>query len=42
MKELLTLKQENDKLKSEMYEVERLMFENKIMKLELQKIRPGS
>lgn len=35
MKELLTLKQENEKLKSGMCEVERLMFENKIMKLEL-------
>jgi len=42
MKELLALKQENEKLKSGMCEVEWLMFENKIMKLELQRIKPAS
>ncbi len=42
MKELLALKHENEKLKEGMCEVERLMFENKIMKLELQRIKPAS
>ena len=36
------MKQENAKLKSSMNEVEKLMFENKLMKLELQRIKPGS
>ena len=33
--QLLALKQENAKLKNSMNEVEKLMFENKLMKLEL-------
>ena len=40
--QLYQLKQENAKLKTNMSQVERLMFENKIMKLEIQRMKPGS